>query len=171
MEGGVGPDPSLESSHARDPHPPDRRPSPTPRTGLPPGHRPQAPGPLANRPTGPPGLTPPAHRRRPGHHHPHRPELAQRLPAGRPGRPEAPQGQGAAPGHPGPPGRDRPALGHRRAGQSGARQGQLDPRRAGRPPRQDPRRCGQSLDHAAPLPQDRHPAQAQLALLRGFGGV
>ena len=43
------------------------------------------------------GRTAPGHRRRPGHHPPHRPALAQRLPRPRARRPAAPQGQGAEP--------------------------------------------------------------------------
>ena len=96
------------------------------------------PRPPPDRPPGPPGPAPPGHRRRPGHHPPHRPALAQRLPRRRPRRPPAPQGQGARPGDPGRPGRRDPPLGHRGAGRAGARPGQLDPRGTGRPPVQDP---------------------------------
>src|SRR5262249_22491348 len=141
----------------RDPHPTDRRRGPTPRTGLPPGHRPQAPGPPPDRPAGPPGPAPPGHRRRPGPHPAHRPALAQRLPRRRDRRREAPSGEGARPGDPGPPGGGEPPLGDRGPGRAGAGPGQLDPRRAGRSLEEDPRHHSQSLGHAAVLPSARHP--------------
>ena len=122
--------------------------------GVPLHRRPQAPGPPPDRPAGPPGPPAPGHRRRPGHHTA-APSSAGSTPTSSaastacgPARPRGSRRQ-----DPRRPGRRGPPLGHRRAGRAGAGPGQLDPRRAGRPPAQDPRHPDLPLGHAAVLPQ------------------
>ena len=118
---------------------------------------PQIPRPHPDRPPGQPRPAPPGDRTRPGHHPANRPALAQRLPRAGPRRPASSQGQGRARQDPRRPGRRGPPLGHRGACQAGARPRQLDPRRTGRPPVQDPWHRHVPLGHAALLPEDRHP--------------
>ena len=79
--------------------------------------------------------------------------------------------KGHAPADPGPPGRRGPPLGHRRAGRAGAGPGQLDPRRAGRPPAQDPGHPASRSAMQRFCRKHRHPAlPADLPLPAGRPG-
>src|SRR5262249_21954118 len=131
LRGGSLPAPVGDSN---DPRPTARGRSPLPGASVPANRRPQTPGPAADRAAGPPPPQAPGHRRRPGHHAPHRPALAQRLPGPRPRWLTAAQGPGCHGQDPPGAGRPGAALGDGGARPAGAGPGQLDPRGAGRPP-------------------------------------